>query len=211
MGHLAVACKGGKAAEQFRPFSIIKNFMKHFYLRTVILCLLATMGAKASAHDIEVMNDDGVTIYYKWINNKTELAVTYRGNYPSSYNEYSGEVVIPEFVVYNGKTYSVTDIGPSAFSGCSGLTSVTIPNSVTRIEDLAFSVCLGLTSVDIPNSVTSIGKDAFYECKDLTSVTIPNSVTTIGNSAFANCKNLTSVTIPNSVTSFGEWIFSGCI
>ena len=53
---------------------------------------------------------------------------------------------------------------------CSGLTSVTIGNSVTSIGDLAFSWCSGLTSVTIPNSVTSIGNDAFYECSGLTDI-----------------------------------------
>ena len=103
-----------------------------------------------------------------------------------------------------------TIIESDAFLGCSGLTSVTIPNSVTSIGDMAFSECTGLTSVTIPNSVTSIGSYAFYYCSGLTSVNIPNSVTTIGNGAFYNCTGLTSVTIPNSVTSIGEYAFGGC-
>ena len=74
-----------------------------------------------------------------------------------------------------------------AFLGCSGLTSVTIPNSVTSIGDLAFGRCSGLTSVTIPNSVTSIGYFAFKECYGLTSVTIPNSVKSIRDGAFKDC------------------------
>ena len=95
----------------------------------------------------------------------------------------------------------VTTIGSSAFSGCSGLTSVDIPASVTSIGNYAFYNCSGLTSVDIPNSVTSIGETAFYKCSGLTSVTIPNSVTSIGEEAFSGCKGLTSIAIPGSVTS----------
>ena len=101
-------------------------------------------------------------------------------------------------------------IAGDAFSGCSGLTSVTIPNSVTSIGNNAFSSCSSLTSIAIPNSVTSIGGGAFYNCSGLTSVTIPNSVTSIGYDAFYNCSGLTSVTIPNSVTSIGETAFFGC-
>ena len=73
----------------------------------------------------------------------------------------------------------------------------------------AFSGCSGLTSVTIPNSVTSIGGYAFNGCSGLTSVTIPNSVTSIGNWAFSGCSGFTSITIPNSVTSIGEDVFYG--
>ena len=65
-------------------------------------------------------------------------------------------------------------IAESAFSGCSGLTSITIPNSVTSIGSSAFSGCSGLTSITIPNSVTSIGSSAFYDCYNLQAITITN-------------------------------------
>ena len=105
---------------------------------------------------------------------------------------------------------SVTSIGSQAFRDCSNLTSVTIPNSVTTIGDHAFYYCSGLTSITIPNSVTTITDYAFYGCRGLTSVTMFNSVTSIGNYAFSGCRSLTSVTIPNSVTSIGDGAFSGC-
>ena len=125
-------------------------------------------------------------------------------------DKYSGAIVIPSSVSYNSKTFSVTSIGNNAFEGCTGLTSIEIPNSVTSIGKRAFEDCTGLTSVTIPNSVTSIGWYAFYGCSGLTSVTIGNSVTKIGSYAFAFCYGLTSVTIPNSVTSIGVDAFSDC-
>ena len=102
------------------------------------------------------------------------------------------------------------NIPDHAFSGCDGLTSVTIPNSVTSIGVDAFGGCSGLMSVTIPGSVTSIGNSAFSGCSGLTSVTIPGSVTSIGDGAFAFCSRLTNVTIPGSVTSIGIVPFYNC-
>ena len=161
----------------------MKTFRFLFIALAVMLCI------NASAHDFEV---DG--IYYRIIGLKVE--VTYRGgSYDSYSDEYSGSVVIPEKVTYNGKEYSVTGIREYTFYNCSGLTSVTIPNSVTYISEYTFYNCSGLTSVTIPNSVTGIGICAFSGCSGLTSVTIPNPVTYIGPSAFEGCSGLTAVHI----------------
>ena len=123
---------------------------------------------------------------------------------------YSGNLAIPSNVTYKNETYTVVGIAESAFEGCTGLTGITIPNSVTSIGQSAFYGCSSLTSIDIPNSVTSIGDYVFYGCSSLTSVTIGNSVTSIGGYAFVQCSSLTSVTIPNSVTSIGEAAFGNC-
>ena len=172
--------------------------MKHVYYTYLLTILMSMVGAKVSAHDIEVANSDGKTIYYTYNTDGTSVSVTYQGTSYSSYsNEYTGDVVIPETVTYSGKTYSVTSIGSYAFYGCSGMTSVTIGNSVTSIGSYAFEYCSGLTSVTIGNSVTSIDGFAFSGCSGLTSVTIPNSVTSIGFAAFKDCSGLQKVIVQN--------------
>ena len=108
-----------------------------------------------------------------------------------------------------GTHYQVTGIGPTAFDGCSGLTSVKIPNSVTSIGMLAFHECSGLTSITIPNKMTSIEQFTFTNCRSLSSITIPNSVTSIGPYAFAWCTSLTSLTLSSNVESIMDNAFRG--
>ena len=167
-----------------------------FFILTAFFALLSS-SIPSLAYDCKV---DG--IYYDITPTNRTASVTG--------GSYSGDVIIPETIAYDGTTYSVTSIGDNAFLRCSGLTFVSIPNSVTSIGNDTFYYCSGLTSVTIPNSITSIGDLAFYRCSGLTSVTIPNSVTSIGDSAFYRCSGLTSVTIPNSVTSIGYSVFGGC-
>ena len=209
--------------------------MKQLNIKFLLALLISMLGVKASAHDIAVKNADGVTIYYVYNNNNTELAVSYRGSFGSNYsNEYAGNVVIPESVTYNGTTYPVTSIGDYAFYECSGLTSITIPNSVTSIGNYTFQYCSGLTSITIPNSVTSIDEGAFsncigltevnynatncttmgssgypvfYGCSSLSTVNIGDNVQNIPSYAFYGCSGLTNITIPNSVTSIGYYAF----
>ena len=160
--------------------------------RKLLLLLVALLPMVASAYDAQI---DG--IYYNFSGDKATVTFKEYRAFNDYNSDYSGAVVIPSTVTYNGKTYSVTSIGADAFYGCSGLTSVTIPNSVTSIGSFAFMGCNSLTSVNIPEGVTSIGKQVFSGCNSLTSVTIPKSVTSIGNQAFYGCERLTSVHIPD--------------
>ncbi len=133
---------------------------------------------------------------------------------------------------------SVTCIGDYAFSGCSNLMSITIPDSVTSIGYMAFHNCGSLTynekdgvgylgnstnpyivamdayesiiSIELPSTVKFIYEAAFSWCESLTSITIPGSVTSIGDYAFSGCSSLTSITIPDSVTSIGYYAFNDC-
>jgi len=114
----------------------------------------------------------------------------------------------------------VTSIEEDAFRNCSGLTSVTISNSVTSIGERAFSGCSGLTSIEVETG--NINYDSRNNCNAIIETNtniliagckntiIPNSVTNIKNSAFQYCSSLTSVAIPNSVTSIGDYAFQYC-
>lgn len=80
----------------------------------------------------------------------------------------------------------------------------------TSINYEAFSNCTNLTSITIPNNITSIGFEAFRKCSSLTNIVIPDSVTSIGNYAFEKCSNLTNITIGNGVTQIGARAFTEC-
>ena len=116
---------------------------------------------------------------------------------------------------------STTKIGPLAFCGCSGLTSITIPENVEEIGYLAFSRCSGLTSISVAknNAIYDSRNDcnAIIETKTnkliagCAKTIIPNNVTSIGDFTFSGCRALESITIPEGVTSIGEGAFKGCI
>jgi hypothetical protein len=122
----------------------------------------------------------------------------------------TGAFTIPQVVTNDGNSYVVSSIGNSAFFSCTGLTSITIPNSVRSIGDYAFYECSGLSSITIPNSVASIGSYAYYKCTGVTNIAIPNSVTSIGERAFGYCRELSLIEIPSSITSLSQYLFYGC-
>ena len=198
--------------------------MRHIFTLSALTALLSLFSVTASAYDIAVENE-GVTIYYNYSADGTELEVT-------GYSGSSERVVIPEEVIYSGKTYSVTSIGQKAFYGCSGLTSVTIPNSVKSIGEHAFKNCSGLTSVTIGIGVRRISLQAFSGCIGLKKV-IVKDIGVWCNIAFDTYNSglndftanplyyahhlysdenteITNLVIPNSVTSIRNYAFYSC-
>lgn len=167
------------------------------------LMLVLVLPQFVNAYDFKVDR-----LCYNYNEDGTSVTVTYERE-PSSYGQSSylnlnGNLNIPDYVFYNGSTYSVTAIGYLAFSGCNDLTSVAISNLVTSIGDNAFYGCSDLLSITIPNYLTSIGWGAFVGCSDLTSITIPNSVLSIKNFAFSGCTGLTSLTLSGQ----GAWNYN---
>ncbi|MBR6927158.1 MAG: leucine-rich repeat domain-containing protein [Bacteroidaceae bacterium] len=199
-------------------------------MKTKILSaiLIALLTLPAMAYDYEE-NGIGYTI-----NNSTK-SVSVTGYNSSVIAQNEGVVNIPEAISFNGRTYSVTSIGERAFSGYTGITSITIPSSVTSIGDLAFHGCTSLTSITIPPSIAYIGKYPFAGCENLNSVHItdlaawckiryPYAAETgfrsqnaaesnplsYAHNLYLNGELLTDLIIPDSITSIGNFAFVNC-
>jgi len=159
--------------------------MKQFKFTFLLTMLMCMVGARGLAYDAEI---DG--IYYKF--SGSEAVVTYQSysGWAGYVSDYTGDIVIPNTVIYNGYTYNVTTIGYGAFNSCKTLTSVIIPNSVTSIDHRAFEDCIGLTSVTIPNSITTIAGGAFSNCSGLTSISVES-----GNPNYDSRNNCNAITL----------------
>lgn len=152
--------------------------------------------------------------------------------------DYQGHVIIPEKVIHNDTTYTVTAIMPGAFSGCYKMQSVTLPATINAIGSYAFNGCLELTSITIPENVEWIGTDILQECNlirtlifnakhlknfgsfytpkqfaqfKIDSLVIGDKVEKIPADFVRNCEQLSSIIIPASVDSIGNGAFSGCM
>ena len=132
----------------------------------------------------------------------------------------SGDVDIPANVTYSGEDYSVTAIFRGAFNGCTGLTSLTIPEGVTSIGISAFQNCTNLETVNFnATNCTTMGPTedynhrfsvVFKDCPSLTTLNIGDNVETIPVYAFSGCSNLTTITIPEGIKSIAYYAFENC-
>lgn len=139
-------------------------------------------------------NSENASVYVNGLENG-ELATT---------------VTIPDTIRVEQKEYQVTAIGWAAFSDCTNLESITLPDGLKSIDDYAFSQCTNLESITLPDGLKSIKNQAFWNCTSLESISLPDSVTAIGESAFAGCKSLESINLPDGLTSIGSDIFEHC-
>ena len=193
--------------------------MKRFIL--LLVCCSFLVGN--SVYALSKVEVDGLFYY---LNEDDKTAILTKG-----WPLYSGDVIIPETINYEGKTYSVTKIDGGAFSTCKDLNSVTISGGVKEIGSYSFYSCKKLSSVILPDGLTSIGEEAFEECTSLTSLVIPNTVSEIHRGAFwksginniniptkleaivsvafAQCPNLTQIIIPNNIKIIEQEAFGG--
>lgn len=112
---------------------------------------------------------------------------------------YQGNIVIPEYITYQGKQYQVAFLQDYAFMNCKGLTSVTLPGSISSISMAAFSLCTGLRSVILPEGVQSIHALAFGGCSNLEYVSIPSTIRLIESDAFYKTEKLKEVSAPQKM------------
>lgn len=137
-------------------------------------------------------------------------------------DSYTGNIIIPENVRYNGKDYKVTRIGDWAFFFCDELNSITIPESISEIGKEVMTGCENLYSINVhennpyfcsvDNVLFDKGQKVLYVCAAMKegAYIIPQTVTKIGNTAFDSCERLTSISIPESVTYIGDEAFAYC-
>lgn len=175
--------------------------------RYLALLLAVLYAGTAWSYNFSAVSPSGHTLYYNYTTGGV-VVTTQSTSYPNYTVAPAGALIIPDSVTNAGTTYAVVGIGYAVFNGCTGLTSVSIPNTVTSIDAWAFNNCTGLTSLNIPNSITTIGDKAFKNCSGLTNLVLPSSVQSIGNSAFLGCTGIAVLDIPSTVTSIQDDAFS---
>lgn len=106
---------------------------------------------------------------------------------------------------------TLTGIGQHAFAYCKSLTSVFLPEGVKHIKDYAFAHCYHLQELTLPATLKSIGKAAFCSCHGLTRISIPDNAILLGSEVFADCKNLTEIKLPEGLLQLKSNSFAGCI
>lgn len=168
-------------------------------MKQLILLLVAII----LSINVKAATFDSGSFTFKTLTSST-AAVTASTNY-----EYSGVLTVPSQVVFEGKTYSVTEIGRLAFRDCVGLTEIILPTSVTYIGSYAFDGCTSLSKITMPG-VKSI-RDAAFQNTAIAEITLPESLTQMFNSVFMYCKNLKIIQIPSTLVNLGtNSPFIGC-
>ncbi len=167
------------------------------------LCVLFTWAGQNDKYDFSV---DGI-YYYKLSDGSVAVIDS---AYQHATSTYTGDLVIPASVEYEGTPYTVSSIFEYAFYRCSGLISITLPETITNLGSYAFGYCDELTELTIPDGIKSVASGLCFYCKSLKSVNIPTTVTSISSDAFNCCSSLTYVAMPSDITSIGSYAFSSC-
>lgn len=197
----------------------------------------------AFSYSFSAIGPGGQTLYYNIISAQIpgvpqQVAVTHPSTSDTNpylgYTMPTGTLLIPASVIYNGTTYTVTEIGERAFYGCTGLSGLTLPNTLIRIKSYAFYGCTGFSGdLTLPSSITNIGEFSFFNCTGFNgnlnvlcnavinqcafcnvgfrgSLVFSDSITYIGNYAFANGKFSGTLNLPSALEEINDYVFYGC-
>jgi len=148
--------------------------------------------------EYEVISKDN--IQYLLYNGVDKIASVVGYNYGVA-----DEITLPSKV--NG--YPVTAIAKEAFE-YSGISKITIPDSIEYIGSAAFFGCSNLKDITLPNSIETLPSNIFANCSSLTNITLPNNLSYIDDGAFLGCYSLTNIAIPDSLFGLGSYVFGGC-
>ena len=183
-------------------------------LRSVLFVLLGIAGMTVAIAQNFAMGDLNYSV------NEDEISVTVRGHVDGI--SASGELAIPDSIIYNGVSYAVTGIRNQAFMGCGGLTgSLVIPNSITKIGEYAFKNCSGFNgTLTIGTAVAYIEEEAFANTEFIIVNFNPTNCLKMGyrredgewegSPVFLNCSSITTLNIGNNVTRIPVYAFESC-
>lgn len=184
-------------------FRIILSFCVLFYA-----AIFSITAKAADDHDFVI---DGICFSVTDFDKKEVEVAPFSRQKGENDKAYRGDILIPSSITIGSIEFSVVRIGSDAFSDCSQLQSVIIPQSVSSVEAFAFKNCLTINRISIPNSVKSIGSSAFEGCVCLSKVEIaPDGVSEIANAAFRGCVSLKTLSLPQGVVSIGAKAFAYC-
>ena len=179
----------------------------------VTLFAISFIGKAQQNYDFSAVCETGVSLYYRITSdaNKT-VEVVYphvEGDYWGGYTKPTGSLIIPSSVTHDGVDYTVVSIGEFAFYECTGLTAVTVGDSVCAIYSHAFFGCSNLSSVEMPDQMYIIGERAFARTA-FTEIVLPSGLLYIDEACFMECNSLVLITIPENVTEIGRMAFLNC-
>lgn len=184
--------------------NMVNSSLRFAATRLLMIALTCFVSLPISAYDFMV---DGIA--YILNDDSASVSVTYTdypgNNYNVNYTDVTS-IIVPSSVNYEGKDYAVTTIGNLAFSMCTTLKQVILPEGLIKIGQNAFAVCTQLESINIPNTVTDIEAGAFIQTA-IREIVIPNSVVNLGFSAFSNCWELTQITLSEGLRNIAKPVF----
>ncbi|MBO4740730.1 MAG: leucine-rich repeat domain-containing protein [Bacteroidales bacterium] len=194
------------------------RYMKQF-TNIIFLSAMIFLSASGFAQTFFSTNT-GDTIWYYFVNGNVFV-----NQAPSGSNLYSGDIVIPDTVSYNGRTYNVTGVNHLAFALCSGLTSITLPHTITNMYSNVFYACTNLVKTNFTGTLAQwcniyfndSGSNPIFYSKNLyindtliTHIRIPGNTGIIGQYAFMNDTALLDVMIDSGVSEIKARAFKNC-